>query len=169
MREIWKPIKGYKNYEVSNLGRVRSIDHITWAFHNASKKKICFKFKGRILHQNISNKGYLKVGLPDGNHLVHELILKTFRGPCPKGKISRHKNGKKLNVKLSNLIWGTFRENNLDTLSHGNGANKFTVKEVKKILLSKKSVSELQKQFHRKIKSKATIYNILSKKSWRHI
>lgn len=29
MSEVWKDIEGYDGYQVSNLGRVRSVDHTT--------------------------------------------------------------------------------------------------------------------------------------------
>ena len=28
MKEVWKDIEGYKGYQVSNLGQVRSVDRI---------------------------------------------------------------------------------------------------------------------------------------------
>ena len=45
MNEIWKPIKGYDGiYEVSSLGRVRSLDR-----HIVRKNDADYRLKGRIL------------------------------------------------------------------------------------------------------------------------
>lgn len=57
--EIWKVIKGYEDYEISSLGRVRSI-----------------KYKN-ILSQNVGDKGYLTVTLQ----------TKTFRKPVKVHKL----------------------------------------------------------------------------------
>ena len=45
MEEIWKEIKNYEGlYEISNLGRVRSLDKVTITTNGRR-----FPFKGRIL------------------------------------------------------------------------------------------------------------------------
>ena len=46
MIEIWKPIKNYENlYEVSNLGRIRSLDrYVNTSIRHSNKKKT----KGRF-------------------------------------------------------------------------------------------------------------------------
>lgn len=47
IEEVWKPIDGFKNYEVSNKGQIRSKDRKTW--HNGSQKHM--KIKGKIMKQ----------------------------------------------------------------------------------------------------------------------
>lgn len=48
MEEFWKPIKGYEGYyEISNLGRVKSLERVVPKRHG--KRKI----GGRILPQRI--------------------------------------------------------------------------------------------------------------------
>lgn len=52
MSELWLPVSGYETmYEVSNKGRVRSIDRVT----------SCGIRKGRILRQTLLPCGYLEV------------------------------------------------------------------------------------------------------------
>jgi hypothetical protein len=94
------------------------------------------------LHQNKDINGYPKVGLPDGNHLVHVLVLTAFRGSKPEGKESLHKDGNIKNPKLSNLRWGTHLEN----VREGNRC-KLKDKHVNIIIRSKKSGAELARQF----------------------
>lgn len=57
--EIWKRVKGYEGYyEVSNEGRIRSLDRET-TFKDGRKRV----FYGRILSLNsINNSGYITVG-----------------------------------------------------------------------------------------------------------
>lgn len=67
--EIWRDIKGYPNYMVSNLGRVKSLGN------NKTRKE-------KILKSGKNNKGYLKVHLykegKQKTYLVHRLVASTF-------------------------------------------------------------------------------------------
>ena len=58
MKEIWKDIKGYEGlYQVSNLGRVRSLPR------NGTVKEI------RLLKQHVKNSGYYIVILSKNNNV----------------------------------------------------------------------------------------------------
>ena len=58
MEEIWKDIKNYENYyQVSNLGRVRSLDR---TIKDIRSERL---YKGKILKQSLCNWGYLTVSL----------------------------------------------------------------------------------------------------------
>ena len=55
MKEIWKPIKNYEGlYEVSNNGRIRSVDRVV-EFNTAYGKQERF-FKGKIISQHFDGK-----------------------------------------------------------------------------------------------------------------
>ena len=57
MEEIWRPVKEYEGYyEVSNIGRVRSIDRVVVDKNGRQQFK-----KGTILKYNIKKKSYGKV------------------------------------------------------------------------------------------------------------
>lgn len=59
MKEIWKSITGYEGlYEVSNFGRVRSLDR--YVPHKTFGKKFC---KGHMMATHINNAGYVTVNL----------------------------------------------------------------------------------------------------------
>lgn len=47
--EIFKKIKGFKNYEVSNMGRVRSLDKKIFKLSPRGGKKTKYVYKGKIL------------------------------------------------------------------------------------------------------------------------
>ena len=115
MSETWKPISGYEGcYEVSDLGRVRSLDRQSHGFR-----------AGRMLKQNIGvGNGYLYVTLYRKPHKrranVHTLVLEAFAGPRPDGMEACHNDGDRTNPRLSNLRWGTHSENIYDIVRHGN-------------------------------------------------
>ncbi len=51
---------------------------------------------------------------------VHRLVLQAFHGPCPPdATLTRHLDGSPDNNCLSNLAWGTARENEADKKAHG--------------------------------------------------
>lgn len=117
--EIWKSIPGYEGtYEVSNLGRIRSLDRID----NLGRSK-----KGVILALVPQPNGRLGVNLRGKNHKVHVLVLTAFKGPRPRGMEGCHGDGNHTNNKLDNLRWDTRSSNTKDSVKHG------THKETRKI------------------------------------
>lgn len=61
--EVWKDIKGYEGYyQVSDSGRIKSLDREIQAINGVSRK-----IKGRILKQKVIN-GYNRVGLHKDGH-----------------------------------------------------------------------------------------------------
>ncbi|MCG7596363.1 NUMOD4 motif-containing HNH endonuclease [Mycobacterium sp. PSTR-4-N] len=119
MTEIWAPIAGFVgSYEVSTIGRVRSLDRVI----RDSAGRNCFR-KGRVLKPSRAGapgKDYPSVALGKGNHrTIHRLVLETFVGPCPDGTEACHNNGDRFDNRLDNLRWDTPSNNNRDKRSHG--------------------------------------------------
>ena len=119
MTERWLPITGYEGtYEVSDLGRVRSLDRIS------SQGR---RLKGQVLKQGRNAAGYMSVGLhlagDATTYLVHRLVLTAFEGPPPDEMETRHMDGNSSNNVASNLVWGTSQENIRDQLRHGTQVN----------------------------------------------
>ena len=78
MIEEWRSIEGYEGlYEVSNTGRVRSVDR--YVVDSLGHRKF---YKGKVLIPVKSNLGYLLVSLCcNGKHkmfLVHRLVAQVF-------------------------------------------------------------------------------------------
>lgn len=118
MEENWLPVPGYEFYEVSDQGRVRSLDRTARSRWGTPKP-----VKGRELKQ--SNQGrYLVVTLySDGKpqmFTVHRLVLSAFVGTCPVGQECLHFDDDGKNNRLENLRWGTPGENAHDCLRNGN-------------------------------------------------
>lgn len=111
MQEIWKDISGYEGiYQVSNLGRVRSITHFTPIKND---KKIVY---GKILNQTPITSGYLSVNFCVNKKrkkcLVHRLVAQAFI-PNPQNLTQvNHIDENKLNNDYRNLEWCTYEYNN---------------------------------------------------------
>ena len=118
-REAWKAIPGYEGlYEVSDLGRVRSLDRMIKLHHGGEYRR-----KGRIRKLVANNDGYLNVALSkEGEqrlYKVHRLVLEAFVGQPKEEQEACHNNGDRSDNRLSNLRWGTKKENMADIKKHG--------------------------------------------------
>lgn len=116
--EEWRPIAGYVGaYEVSDLGRVRSLDRKVFA--GPSRERLS---RGRVLSAYTGGR-YSKVRLTvDTNGStknVHALVAAAFLGDCPPGLVVRHINGDPHDNRVENLCYGTESENMRDQVRHG--------------------------------------------------
>lgn len=117
--EIWMDVVGYEGfYEVSNLGRVKSLPRT----RKSSKGGIA-SVKGKILKYKIDRYGYLVYGLSkDGrgkSHTCHRIVAKTFI-PNPENLPQvNHIDGNKVNNKVENLEWCTNIYNHMEALKLG--------------------------------------------------
>lgn len=132
MTEVWKAVVGYEgSYEVSNLGRVRSLDRVVespTAARGYPKRVI-----GRLLRPQNHSAGYLHVRICRTTRLINHLVLEAFIGPRPDGLEACHNTGNKKDNRLSNLRWDTHVANCADCVEHGtaprgegNGQSKLT-------------------------------------------
>lgn len=124
MEEIWKNIEDYEGYQVSNFGRVRSLDRYD---------SRGWRIKGRILKPIMDKKGYLTVGLSKNNQRktfkVHRLVALHFIPNIENKPEIDHINTIKtdntvflnedgsVNYDKTNLRWVTPKENSNNPLS----------------------------------------------------
>ena len=111
MEEEWKDIKGYEGYyQVSNLGRVRSLDRIVITKDNRK-----LPIKGVVLHLFKNRNGYFQVQLCKGNktkhHRIHRLVAENFLPRVLYKTDVNHIDGNKSNNRITNLEWCTKEEN----------------------------------------------------------
>lgn len=147
LKEIWKDVIGYKGtYQVSNLGRVKSLEKTY--IHNVHKHPSIRKEK--LLKQGYSHKlnGYPVVSLTKSaykakTYKVHRLVAMAFIPNPNKRKTVNHKNGIKTDNTVENLEWATYSENFCHALSNGlikikKGYDDYRSKQV--LQLSKKGI-----------------------------
>jgi hypothetical protein len=132
---------------VSSYGRMKSCDRYLATWYG---KRLA---KGKILQPVESMYGYLCVTLEGRQRRLHCVVLEAFRGLRPAGMIARHLDGDRRNNHISNLRWGTSRENEADKIWHGtiargerNGLAKLTAKDVRRIRKSNEQGIELARR-----------------------
>src|SRR5699024_3383608 len=116
--EIWKPIPGFEGlYEVSDHGRVRSLDRVVHSENYARS------VRGRMLKVNTAPDGRVSVNLFRDNigytRRVHRLVMEAFVGPCPEGMEVCHWNDNASDNRLSNLRYDTRSANTMDMIRNG--------------------------------------------------
>lgn len=114
MTEEWRPVVGFEGlYEVSSLGRVRSLPR------EASGRL----YGGKLRALRPRGDGYVVVNLSAYNVVrvvyVHTLVLEAFVGSCPAGMEACHDDNNRANNVLSNLRWDTPVANQEDRKRHG--------------------------------------------------
>ena len=118
MEEEWRTIEGFEGlYEVSSLGRVRSLDRVIT--YVDGRKQNC---KGKIISQVKNSYGYMKVSLTNNERirktfLVHRLVAKAFIVNMENKAEVDHINTIKDDNRVENLRWVTPKENSNNELT----------------------------------------------------
>lgn len=174
--EIWKPVSGWESlYEVSNLGRVRSLSRVVNSKRIngvVSRRSI----KGRLLKPHVNEDGYSLVSLCDNCHQktskIYRLVAEAFlsKNDSP---LVRHLDGNPANNVLSNLAWGTYAENKADQQRHGrvlvgtaHHNCRLTADLVRLIRVSDKPSASLAREIGVR---PSTIHSVRKRLTWRHI
>jgi NUMOD4 motif/HNH endonuclease len=139
--ELWRPIphvKGY--YEVSNKGRVRSLDRVVVSTTGAAYPRA-----GRVLNIAADTNGYKSVVITvlhlgvRGRLRVHRAVAEAFCERYDGCTQVDHIDGDKANNNADNLRWCTALENirhavvrgSFSGASNPNRAKKFTEAQIK--------------------------------------
>ena len=116
MTEDWIPVEGYEGlYEVSNLGRVQSVNRVD----SSGKRR-----RSRLLKPTLSGIGYSKVCLSRGSKVkqinLHRLVALHFipnPGDLPEVD---HINCDRADNRAENLQWASRSDNRRFSWSRGN-------------------------------------------------
>lgn len=183
-RERWRPVVGFEGcYEVSDLGRVRSLARTYW--HSGGRAPRWCKLRARILKPRFNYKEslggpYVAVALSVEGvvtyHEVHALVLKAFVGPRPPGQQARHLSGISCDNRLVNLEWGTPGENTADKVRHGTvsrGTARWSAKLNPSVVLviraAHKSGASYKALAHRYDVSWTAIQSVVHRRTWKYV
>ena len=120
MQEIWKDIKGFEGrYQVSNLGRIKSLSRIVSTGRNGYRK-----IKECILVPRNSTNNYQKISIriyPKRYWFdVHRLVAEAFIPNPDKLPIINHKDNNPTNNRVDNLEWCNQSHNIKYAYTYGN-------------------------------------------------
>ena len=170
MEEIWKPIPGWGNYEVSDKGRVKSIDR-----EIKPKNKKSYICKGKILKACLNSQGYPTVNLCKlprrSTYKIHALVSLAFMGPLPEEKQVNHIDDNKLNNCVENLYFGTHQDNMDDAILNQKDTKRIfsdqQIFEIRKLyIIDKKKQIDIAKSFNT---TSDVIWKIVNFKSYKHL
>lgn len=162
-----KKIKNWNNYEVDEEGNVFSLNYRS-------------KGKEQKMKPNKDSVGYFRVSFRKPKIFktkrVHRLVAETFIPNPQHKKFVNHKNGNKLDNRVSNLEWCSRSENEKHAFKIGlkshvgekHNKSKLTEDNVKDIRLLHKIIKRknLSNMFNVSIHC---IDNVIYRKSWRHV
>lgn len=127
--EIWKDVAGYEGiYQVSNLGRVKSLDRVITRCDG-----VIYLKKGRIIVPSINQDGYYHLKLcKNGSTItkrVHQIVAQAFVEKPKDYNIKKyevnHIDYNRLNNTPENLEWVT----HLDNIKHSSIHNRYKIRD----------------------------------------
>lgn len=126
--EVWKPVVGYEGlYEVSNLGRVRSIDRVISSTPDGAMTR---SIRGKIMKAQMKPRKsdrerpryMIQLSKGHGNYgsfYIAKLVAEAFIGPRPDGLEINHIDGVPSNDRATNLEYVTKSDNQRHAWSMG--------------------------------------------------
>lgn len=164
MEEIWIDIKGYEGlYQVSNLGRVRSLTRIIYDEKNDRK----YLLNGKILNQFDNGRGYMTVHLRKKNRrcvkYVHRLVAEAFLNNYNENKTINHRDFNTKNNNVNNLECCSLKENINYSRIHNRYKKSNLVRLEKTKIRIKNKMEKLTKEIVDLRKSGMSIQNISKK------
>ena len=160
--EKWIVIKDYPNYEVSSIGKIKSM--------NYNKERI-------LIPQDMN--GYHRVGLSKEGvvtlFLIHRLVAINFINNPNNYNFVNHKNGVKSDNRIDNLEWCTATENlnhaldnDLRVMPNGEKHHKSKLTELQVLEIRNSSLSQKALTMLYNVKQ-PLISAIINRKKWKHI
>ena len=133
--EIWKDIKGYEGlYQISNLGRIKSLPRSKRNFNINTKQLDTITIPEKIRKPQLTKYGYYRIGLTKNHkqtyYSVHRLVAEAFiLNPDNLTQIN-HKDEVKTNNEVDNLEWCDAKYN----ANYGTRSKRTGKKQMKSIM-----------------------------------
>lgn len=121
INEVWKDIIDFPNYQISNLGRVKSKERIT----KIGIKNVNYRLRKEFMIKIFTNKkGYEQVTIYNlykkpKTMRVHKLVALSFIPNINNLSQINHIDGNKKNNHYNNLEWCSILENNRYAINNG--------------------------------------------------
>lgn len=158
----WIPINNFPDYDISDLGCIRS------------RKRGKVKYLTAVIFRKYLGVYLFKDGKKHVKY-IHKLVAEHFLGE-PEGRVVRHLDGDIYNNELNNLAYGTQLDNMADAERHGTIARgtdvpqaKLNPRKVRIIRGLRKcgfTVPRLSEIFGVNIRN---IYRVLRRETWAHV
>lgn len=174
--ERWKDVVGWEGYyEVSNMGRVRSVERIVRSRGAATRI-----IKSKVLKPLAHSGGYQQASLSREGKMhrrfIHRLVLEAFCGKAPVDFVACHNNGDPTDNRLDNLRWDSVAANSADKKRHGTQplgekcpGSKLSVQDVQ-IIRARCGEGVSQRQVAQDFSiAQQTVSEIVSGQIWRHV
>ena len=175
MEEIFRIIKEFPAYRISNKGNVQTRWRRGYYYSGLKIKDVW-----RDIMPSPDGNGYLSLVLCDGygkrkTSKIHKLVAQEFLPPRPdSAQVIRHLDGHKENNYATNLAYGTYVDNENDKIRHGTwgiryGGAKLTpaqVLEIRDKAANGVKQSELAKEYN---VTRPTITRIANNTIWQNV
>ena len=145
--EIWKCVTNYEGYyEVSSLGRLRSLDR-----YRRNKGGGLARVAGKMLKPNLNKDGYYTLHLHKRNarkgFLLSRLVAREFCDGYSPELQANHKDLNRINNTYTNLEWITLQQNleHCQVFGAGSRVKPEVISRIQMLKLERKTDAEIAK------------------------